>query len=224
MSETTAAGSKVTYRAMVIGIASIFVCLALLVGTTLAWFTSTVTVSNNVIRAGTYEAKMYFAGDVYPTAGTGWQEITETTNPFQVAQWYPNSVVYRYFKVTNGSALHQADAKLYIKLDSPETDPDLASYLHVYSAPVNGAYTLANRDRKGDMRGLYNNAIQEGQQALGFEAGGVTVPKATVTDGAKTDGEAVFVVAITLADNAPVGVNTQTVNFTVTVTTELQAD
>ena len=45
--------------ALVTSVVSLFLCVAMLVGTTFAWFTDTVTSANNVIKSGTLDVKLF---------------------------------------------------------------------------------------------------------------------------------------------------------------------
>ena len=45
--------------ALVTSVVSLFLCIAMLVGTTFAWFTDTVTSANNVIKSGTLDVKLF---------------------------------------------------------------------------------------------------------------------------------------------------------------------
>ena len=62
---------KSTKRALLASLLSLVVCVSMLVGTTFAWFTDSVTSANNIIRSGNLDVEMYWAeGKSDPDADT----------------------------------------------------------------------------------------------------------------------------------------------------------
>lgn len=55
--------SKTTKRALLCGIMSLIICFAMLIGTTFAWFTDSVTSTGNKIKAGTLNIDLLVKGD-----------------------------------------------------------------------------------------------------------------------------------------------------------------
>ena len=59
---TTRKGTK---RALLMSVMSLFLCFAMLLGTTFAWFTDSVTSANNIIKSGNLDIELeYWDGKV----------------------------------------------------------------------------------------------------------------------------------------------------------------
>ncbi|MBO5223560.1 MAG: leucine-rich repeat protein [Clostridia bacterium] len=95
--------------ALVMAILSIVVCLSMFAGTTFAWFTDSVTSTNNVIQSGTLKIAMQYDND----ETSDWTDFTSTTNVFkQDARWEPGHVEVIKFKIKNVGTL---DLKYQLK-------------------------------------------------------------------------------------------------------------
>ncbi len=71
--------SKNTKRALTASILSMIVCCAMLIGSTFAWFTDSVTSGNNKIVAGNLDVAMEWRdGKEDPSAAEGWQDASGT--------------------------------------------------------------------------------------------------------------------------------------------------
>ena len=66
---------KTTRKAMLTSVVALVICFAMLVGTTYAWFTDSVSSVGNKIKAGTLDI------DLYQFDGTNWVEITDQSAP-----------------------------------------------------------------------------------------------------------------------------------------------
>ena len=125
--------SKTTKRALVLSLLSLLLCCSMLVGTTFAWFTDSVTSGNNTIVAGNLDIELeYYANDA-------WNKVTENTNVFEEKTlWEPGHTEVIYLKVSNLGTL---------ALD--------------YSLGVNIAYELTSTNVAGEELKL-SNYIQMG--------------------------------------------------------------
>ena len=56
--------SKSTKRSLLMSALALVMCLSMFVGSTFAWFTDSVTSSNNIIKSGTLEVSMTYADKV----------------------------------------------------------------------------------------------------------------------------------------------------------------
>ena len=86
--------TKNTKRALLISILSVLVCCAMLVGTTFAWFTDSVSSANNKIASGNLDVELYQVKGGVETL------VTEGTNLFsENALWEPGytEVIYLSF-------------------------------------------------------------------------------------------------------------------------------
>ncbi len=91
---------KNTKSALLLSVVSIIVCCTMLLGTTMAWFTDSVTSAKNVIVAGNLDVELYH--DSIDDAN----KINDETNLFNdVALWEPGAVVYENIIVANAGNL-----------------------------------------------------------------------------------------------------------------------
>lgn len=92
---------KTTKRALLLSVLSLMVCVSMLIGSTFAWFTDSVTSGTNTIKAGNLDVKLYHSDKAVTDA-----EVTDTTKLFDdVALWEPGAVVYENFKIANEGSL-----------------------------------------------------------------------------------------------------------------------
>lgn len=91
---------KNTKKALLFSVLSLVVCFSMLVGTTFAWFTDSVTSANNVIASGNLDVVLeYWDGD-------SWEDVAgadEIFNP--AAKWEPGYADVAYFRITNAGSL-----------------------------------------------------------------------------------------------------------------------
>ena len=93
--------SKSTKRALIISVLAIFMCVAMLIGTTFAWFTDTASTGVNKIQAGNLDVKLMYSTDMET-----WKEATEQTKLFDDnALWEPGYTQVVYLKVVNAGNL-----------------------------------------------------------------------------------------------------------------------
>lgn len=93
--------SKSTKRALIISVLAIFMCVAMLIGTTFAWFTDTASTGVNKIQAGNLDVKLMYSTDMKT-----WNEATEQTKLFDDnALWEPGYTQVVYLKVVNAGNL-----------------------------------------------------------------------------------------------------------------------
>ena len=89
-----------TRRALLMSALSLLLCVSMLVGTTFAWFTDSVTSGRNTIVAGNLDVVLeYWDGDSY-------EEVKSTTKLFDdAALWEPGYTEVAYLKVSNAGSL-----------------------------------------------------------------------------------------------------------------------
>lgn len=116
---------KTTKRALAMSFVSVFLCVCMLVGTTFAWFTDSVSSSGNKIQAGTLDIDLYQL-----TGNDAWSEISNSTAPlFSYDKWEPGYTAYQVLKVTNNGSLA---LKWTATLTHTGTLTDLAKVIDVY--------------------------------------------------------------------------------------------
>ena len=97
---------KTTKRALLSSVVALLVCFSMLLGTTFAWFTDSVTSANNIIKAGNLDVEMYWAkGNEDPDAdATVWTDAS-TGAIFNNDKWEPGYVEVRHIKISNVGTL-----------------------------------------------------------------------------------------------------------------------
>lgn len=93
--------SKTTKRALISSALAILMCVAMLIGTTFAWFTDTASTGVNKIQAGNLDVKLMYSTDMQT-----WKEATDQTKLFDDhALWEPGYTQVVYLKIVNAGNL-----------------------------------------------------------------------------------------------------------------------
>lgn len=88
-----------TKKALLMSALSLLLCVSMLVGTTFAWFTDTVTSGNNNIVAGNLDIELdYWDGD-------SWETVNGATDLFSDELWEPGHTQVVYLKMSNMGTL-----------------------------------------------------------------------------------------------------------------------
>lgn len=98
--------TKSTKRALLMSALALLVCVSMLIGSTFAWFTDSVTSSGNIIKSGTLDVEMYWAkGTEDPNAdATAWTDAS-TGAIFNNDKWEPGYTEVRHIKIANEGTL-----------------------------------------------------------------------------------------------------------------------
>ena len=92
---------KSTKKALVLSCLSLLLCMSMLVGTTFAWFTDSVSTTNNIITAGNLDVNLYWSTD-----GSAWEPVNSQTNIFKTKTlWEPGHTEVVYLRVVNEGTL-----------------------------------------------------------------------------------------------------------------------
>ena len=92
---------KTGRRALLTSVMALVMCLVMLVGTTFAWFTDSVTSGVNTIKSGNLDVAL-----AYEKAENEFADVTESTKLFDdAALWEPGHVEYTVLKVSNVGSL-----------------------------------------------------------------------------------------------------------------------
>ena len=95
--------SKSTKRALMTGALAILMCVAMLIGTTFAWFTDTASTAVNKIQAGNLDVELAYKNS---TTGGEFKKADKSTPVFDNnALWEPGHVEYVVLKVSNAGSL-----------------------------------------------------------------------------------------------------------------------
>ena len=93
--------SKSTKRALISSTLSILMCVAMLIGSTFAWFTDTASTAVNKIQAGNLDIELEYSKDF-----TEWIKVNDTTKLFEEsALWEPGRTEVVYLRVKNAGNL-----------------------------------------------------------------------------------------------------------------------
>ena len=93
--------SKSTKRALISSTLALLMCVAMLIGTTFAWFTDTASTAVNKIQAGNLDVQLEYSKDL-----TKWKKVTDTTKVFEDSTvWEPGRTEVVYLRVTNAGTL-----------------------------------------------------------------------------------------------------------------------
>lgn len=126
---------------------SLLLCMAMLVGTTFAWFTDSVSSKGNKIAAGDLKIELYQAeqdskGAVKNPSNITWLNITNDSDPlFDYDNWEPGYTAYVVLKVVNKGTLA---LNWKATLTSDKTLGDIAEVINVYAYPVVNAAVGTN--------------------------------------------------------------------------------
>ena len=91
--------AKTTKRALGSSILALVLCFAMLLGTTYAWFTDSVTSSNNVIMSGNLDIELeYWDGD-------SWEDVAGQADILTNDLWEPGVTEVAYLRVANAGSL-----------------------------------------------------------------------------------------------------------------------
>ena len=96
--------AKTTRRALVSSVIALFLCFSMLLGTTFAWFTDSVTSSGNIIQSGPLDVSLEHADNPLGKDEAGWVDAS-TGAIFNYDKWEPGYTVVKYVKVENEGTL-----------------------------------------------------------------------------------------------------------------------
>lgn len=95
---------KGTKRTLVASVMSLVLCMAMLIGTTFAWFTDSVTSTGNIIKSGTLDVAMEWADGTTDPDNTIWKDAGEGAI-FNYDLWEPGYTEVRHIKIENQGTL-----------------------------------------------------------------------------------------------------------------------
>ena len=147
--------TKSTKRGLIISAMAILVCFTMLLGTTYAWFTDSVTSAGNIIKTGSLNVTLEYkkvgeAADAWKDASAG--------AIFEYQYWEPGYTEVRYVKIENEGSL---DLKFKLNIIPAQTpaagEVNLADVIDVYMIAGEYAVTreaLAATDPVGTLASL----------------------------------------------------------------------
>lgn len=97
---------KATRRAMLTSVIALMLCFAMLIGTTYAWFTDSVTSANNVIKSGTLDIEFKWKnGTADPAVTADWTDASTGAIFTDNELWEPGYVSARHISIANVGTL-----------------------------------------------------------------------------------------------------------------------
>jgi len=134
--------TRSTKRALLMSVLALLMCMSMLVGSTMAWFTDSVTSTGNKIQAGTLKL------DLKLFDGTDYKSIKESKKAiFDYDKWEPGYTDVKLLKIENNGTLA---LKWYAKFVSANELTVLADVIDVYVYPSETELSMpADRDLTG---------------------------------------------------------------------------
>ena len=136
-----------TKRSLLASVFALVLCVAMLVGSTFAWFTDTATTGVNKIQSGNLDVKLS-----YLTKDKEWKEVTKDTQLFdKTALWEPGYTEVAYLKVENVGNLalkYQLSVNVANEVagkNASGQDINLSKYINM-GVVENQSTAFANRD------------------------------------------------------------------------------
>lgn len=152
--------TKYTKHAFIMSILSLLICVAMLIGTTFAWFTDTVSTGRNTIVAGNLDVELYARN-----AETGaYEPVDDETELFSNVLWEPNHTEIAYLKVCNAGSL-----ALKYKLEVSVNNEVLGE--NSDGEPIRLSDFLVFKAVHSNVEPTYNMDREEAQNAAGNEMG-----------------------------------------------------
>ena len=97
--------TKNTKRALLMSGLALLMCVSMLIGSTFAWFTDSVTSAGNIIKSGTLDVTMeWLDGTVAPADDAAWIDASEGAI-FDYDLWEPGYTEVRHIKIANEGTL-----------------------------------------------------------------------------------------------------------------------
>ncbi len=133
--------TKSTKRALLSSAVALFLCFAMLLGTTFAWFTDSAVSSGNVIKAGTLDVEMHWAEGTEDPANVEWKDASEGAI-FNCDKWEPGYTDAKHIKISNEGNLA---LKYQLAIIPTGEVSKLAEVIDVYLYQTEGVLENATR-------------------------------------------------------------------------------
>lgn len=130
---------KSTKRALLMSALALLVCVTMLIGSTFAWFTDSVTSSGNIIKSGTLDVTMEWKDATTNGAQKTYKDASAGAI-FNYDLWEPGYVEAKNIKISNVGTLA---LKYNLNIAANGEVSELADVIDVYFAE--GEYTLTSR-------------------------------------------------------------------------------
>ena len=91
--------TKNTKRALLASVMAMLLCFSMLLGTTFAWFTDSVTSGNNIIKSGNLDIELEYWN------GTDWADVKDASDILTNTLWEPGVTEVAYLRIANAGSL-----------------------------------------------------------------------------------------------------------------------
>jgi predicted ribosomally synthesized peptide with SipW-like signal peptide len=88
-----------TKKALIASVLTLVLCFSMLIGTTFAWFTDSVTSANNIITSGNLDIELEYWN------GTNWVDVAGKSDILTNTKWEPGVAEVAYLRVANAGSL-----------------------------------------------------------------------------------------------------------------------
>ena len=130
--------TKTTKRALLSSVLALFLCFTMLLGTTYAWFTDSVSSKGNVIQTGNLKVGFQWAERVDDLADAAWTDVNGDPI-FTYVNWEPGFTAVKHFKIYNNGTLA---LNYQMRIVANGVVSDLANVIDVYV--INDASVTSN--------------------------------------------------------------------------------
>ena len=131
---------KGTKRSLLMSALALLLCVSMLIGSTFAWFTDSVTSAGNIIKSGKLEVTMEWKDATATGAQKTYKDASEGAI-FNYDKWEPGYVEAKNIKISNVGTLA---LQYNLRIAANGEVSELADVIDVYFAE--GEITLANRE------------------------------------------------------------------------------
>ena len=129
--------NKNNRRRLFLSVISLILCISMLLGTTLAWFTDSVSSTGNIIKSGRLKVAMHYAEH----KDGEWKDASDATI-FDGGIWEPGYSEMKFIKVSNtGNLAFSYKMHILPAVEAEEGDVDLAEVIDVYVGVVDDNFT-----------------------------------------------------------------------------------
>ena len=165
---------KKTRNALITSALSMLLCLSMLIGTSWAWFTDSVTSAGNIIQSGTLDVQMHWAkGTEDPASATYTDAATGAI--FNYDKWEPGYIDVKHVKISNTGTLA---LKYQLNIVANGTVSELADVIDVYFVDPAVQFTdrtaLSDNNKIGTLREVIKG-LSDGKQGNGYLEAGKSV-------------------------------------------------
>ena len=148
-----------TRKSLVFSMLALVLCVSMLLGTTFAWFTDSVSSNGSIIQSGTLKIGMEWADGKLDPANVDWADASETAI-FEYANWEPGYVQVRHVKISNKGTL---GLKYLVNIKANGDVSKLAEAIDVYfvdpAAQIANRSDLADAYKIGSLADVWNGVV-----------------------------------------------------------------